>query len=115
MRPLRAWLSQALALILAVVVLSGCSIRMIDYTAISSKNVNIQFEKKGRLEAKDCVVTILGIPMGLPHIKEAVDKVLEQGNGEAMVDAVIYQEIWSILLVGQICYKVAGTVANIKR
>jgi len=72
-----------LLLFLGVTVLSGCATRS-DFTAISSKNVNlsnIQIDRsrlKGRTVGKDCQHIIILFPTGgPPTLDEALDNALE--------------------------------------
>ena len=98
--------------------LSGCSVRVADLTMVSTKNIdlsNTQLDaRKGqRQTGEDCRFNLLGlIPFGLPNMEEAVDKALEKGKGNVMVDEVTeYKNIWVIL--GFIsCINVEGTVLS---
>jgi len=95
--------------------LSGCSVRVVDFTVISTKNVNLStFEKGKRVTGEDCVVVIL-IPFGIPNMKEAIDQAIEKAGPEydALVDGVVYQLNHSFL-VGQQCFRVEGTPINTK-
>lgn len=92
-----------------VLVGAGCSTRVGDFTALSSKNVyckNVDVTKlpQQRVEGKD--ICFLGI--GADY-KDAVDRALEKGHGNMMIDAVFYIESWP-LFAG---YKVVGTVVNV--
>jgi len=89
---------------------SGCSTRVGDFTAISTKNVyahNIDLTKLPRqqgVEGSD--VRFL---FGTPNIKNAVDQALEKGGGNVMIDVVLYVES-GFLSSG---YRVRGTVINV--
>ena len=81
---------------------SSCSHRVLDFTLISSKNVDLSkgatFERgKSRVEGKDMIHVIIFIPMGTVHIKEALDKAIESTPGcVALLDGVIYTKFWWI-------------------
>jgi hypothetical protein len=99
----------ALVLTCLVFVVAGCSTRIGDFTALSSKNIyckNVDVTKlpQKRTEGKD--IRFLGL--GATY-KDAVDKALEAGNGNLMIDAAFYTE-WYVLWAG---YKVVGTVVNV--
>lgn len=92
---------------------TGCSQRVIDFTVISSKNVDMRFEEGGqgadRVEGKDEVVVFL-FPLGSPNLKEAVDKAIESaGPGyDALIDGVVTAYNHSFLF-GVFGYRVEGT------
>ncbi len=98
------------------VVFASCSHRLIDFTIISSKNVDLsqmaQF-KRGtqRVEGIDKVHIIIFIPTGTPNAKEALDKAIESVPGAvALVDGVITQKFWWIpYIYGQNYFVVEGT------
>ncbi len=95
--------------------LSGCSVRVVDFTVISTKNVNLPTSDKGkRVTGEDCVVVFI-IPFGAPNMKEAIDQTIENAGSEydALVDGVIYQLNHSFLF-GQQCFRVEGTPINTK-
>ena len=103
---------------LFTLVISGCSVRVADLTLVSTKNIDLsdtQLDaKKGqRQKAEDCRFVLLGIiPFGLPNMEEAVDKALEAGKGNVMVDEVTeYKNTWFVI-GGLACIVVEGTVLN---
>lgn len=88
----------------------GCSTRLADLTIVSTKNVYPKgidvsaLPKKQGVEAKD--VGFLGIGASL---SDAIDKVLERGQGNLMIDCVVY--FWEApLFYG---WKVRGTVVDV--
>jgi hypothetical protein len=93
-----------------IALLSGCTVRIVDFTAISTKNTNIKASKTGqRVSAEDCVPVIL-FPLGIPNMKEAIDRAIEKaGPGyDALTDGVVYS-VQQAFIFGRICYKVEGT------
>lgn len=105
------------ALLLTLLV-SGCSRRMIDFTVISSKNMQLQIPPEAmgeRVEGEDKVTwlfMVFGyIPLGTPNLKEAVDRAIESaGPGyDALIDGAIYRIADFYLLAIQSGYKVVGT------
>ena len=64
------------------------------------------------LKGEDCVVIFI-IPWGVPNLEKAVDQALQKGNGNVMVDQVSYSKIFSLVLIGQHCLEVEGTVLTI--
>jgi hypothetical protein len=94
---------------------TGCTIRIVDFTAISTKNVKLPTKAKGkRVTGEDCVPVFL-FPLGVPNMKEAIDEAIESAgeNYDALVDGVVYH-INQSFLVGRMCYKVEGTPINTK-
>lgn len=102
-------------LCLFVVVLSGCATRS-DFTAISSKNVNlseIQIDRsrlKGRAEGEDCQHIIILFPTsGQATLDEALDKALEPKRANLLLDAVVnWNSFYIPYIYGQTCWRVEG-------
>ena len=104
-------------LFLAALLLDGCSVRVADLTLVSTKNIDLSdtqldARKGTRQKGEDCRIALLGIPFGLPNLKEAVDKALEAGNGNVMVDEVTENKVTWFLIGHQECIVVEGTVLN---
>ncbi|MBL8012206.1 MAG: hypothetical protein JNN05_00015 [Candidatus Omnitrophica bacterium] len=103
-----------LPLILSIFVLTGCTVRLTDFTIISTKNIDLSkassFERgKTRVEGKDEVSIIIIIPTGVPSIKEAIDRAIESvPGGIALVDGVISMKQWWFIM-GSSSYVVEGT------
>ena len=109
----------ATTLFLLSLIVSGCSTRIADLTLVSTKNIdlmNTQLDSRQgrRQKGEDCKIVLLGIiPLGLPNLEEAVDKALEAGGGNIMVDQVTeFKETWFVVAT-QACMVVEGTVLNI--
>jgi hypothetical protein len=105
-----------LAFCLLVTILSSCSQRVLDFTLISSKNIDLSkaatFVKgKDRVEGKDMVHWIIFIPTGTVSIKEALDRAIESTPGcVALLDGVIYTKFWWIpYIYGKQSATVEGT------
>ena len=104
-----------LYLVLCVILTSGCATRS-DFTAISSKNVNlsnIQIDHsrlKGRTSGEDCTHIIIFIPTGgPPTLDEALDRALEPKQANLLLDAVVNWNYFYIpYIYGQHCWKVEG-------
>lgn len=85
----------AVSLAVLCSVTSGCNTRMLDFTIISSKNVNMPLppSAKGvaRVTGSDDVFAFI-IPFGVPNLKAAVDRAIESaGPGyDALIDGVLY-------------------------
>ena len=95
---------------------TSCTTRLTDFTVISTKNVPLGKDaanlKKGdtRVKGKDKIHVVLGIPIGTPNMKEAIDKAIEQNPGcVGLVDGVLKSTGWWALLYGQQGYIVEGT------
>ncbi len=96
--------------------LLGCSTRVADLTLVSTKNIdlsNAQLDvRQGkRVKGEDCAIILLGIlPLGTPSLETAIDRALEKGNGNVMVDQVTYFKWAYFILATQSCIEVEGTV-----
>lgn len=101
-------------------VLSGCTDRLGDFTMISTKNVDlsdaeVNLSKGRRATEDDCKPIVIIFPIGRPDLKEAVDSALEEGQGNLMVDLVVYSRWWYVPPVfGLRCMVAEGTVVDIK-
>ena len=105
-----------LALGLLVVFLSSCTTRIVDFTIISTKNLDLSkgatFQRgQSRVEGLDKVYVIVIFPTGTPNVKEAVDRAIESVPGAiALLDGVVTQEMWQIpLIYGETGFLVEGT------
>lgn len=108
--------SSIIVLSLTAFIFSSCSHRVLDFTLISSKNVDLTkgasfIRGKGRVEGKDMVHWIIIIPTGTVNIKEAVDRAIESTPGcVALLDGVIYTKFWWIpYIYGQQSATIEGT------
>ncbi len=92
-------------LALALSNLTACTVRVVDFTAISTKNVAVAGEQGPRIKGKDCGFFVA------PSMKEAIDDALEKaGPGyDMLVDGVVYQSNNFLL-----CYKIEGTPVKSK-
>jgi hypothetical protein len=96
---------------------SACTTRVADLTLISTKNidlgdVSIDVKKGQRFVGSDCAVWPLGIPFKIPTIETAVDRALEAGDGNLMVDQVTYQSQYTWIIASYVCIRAEGTVLD---
>jgi hypothetical protein len=104
-------------LVFASLLSSACSIRLGDFTALSTKSVSLNRVDLDTLPHTDNVTgedskwMILLFPIGFPHLETAVDEALEKGGGDVMTDAVLYSSGWWFL-VGKNTLKVKGSVVK---
>ena len=96
--------------------ITGCAHRMLDFTVISSKNMQLQIApnaKTSRAKGSNKVWWII-IPFSNPSLKEAVDRAIESAGPDydALVDGVIYRKSSWFFLVGSMAYEVVGTPIN---
>lgn len=96
--------------------ISSCSHRLTDFTVISTKNVPLgnkaaSLQKADeRVKGVDKAHTVLFLPLGIPNMKEAIDKAIAQYPGAiGLADGVVKCNNWHILLYGQNSYIVEGT------
>ena len=99
-----------------VLVAAGCTTRLTDFTAISTKNIDWSKAETyqratTRTTGKDTTYIIIIIPTGSPNMKEAIDRAIESVPGAvALVDGVLYHNSWYIpYIYGESSYVVEGT------
>ena len=97
----------------SLLVLDACSTRLGDFTVLSTKNVDVSGVKQGdRFTGEHCINTVLGFPLGEVNWKTAMDQALEKGKGDLMVDAVVSSKAWSVIVFGEMCIVMEGTVSR---
>ena len=103
------------AVVIAGLALSGCTTRIVDYTLLSTKNVDLSKAstfKRGanRVTGEDSMYIIIFIPTGsAPHLKTAVDRAIESVPGAiGLVDGVVSQRSW-YFIIGESAILVEGT------
>lgn len=101
-------------ILVGLVVLEGCTMRLGDFTVLSTKNVDVGVIKPGdRFAGEDCISLITPwIPLGEINWKNAMDRALEKGKGDVMIDAVVTYTGWTVILFGQQCVSIEGTVSQ---
>ena len=98
-----------------IFIFSSCTQRIVDFTIISTKNIDLSkaasFERsKKRNTGTDRVYWLISIPLGIPNMKEAIDRAIEQTPGSvALVDGVVYTKSMWFILCGFSEYIVEGT------
>ena len=118
---MRANTIRVASLILAgigLLVLEGCGYRIADFTATSTKNLNVPIntlEMGPRLSGEDCARRILFfIPLGhlMPDVKAATDEALEKNGSNFLLDTVWEYQKVNLLIYTSECIKVIGTTVK---
>ena len=102
------------SLLVLVVWSSGCSYRMGDFTALSSKNVPLQYDSSTSATGEACkLASFLFFYLGPPSLEDAIDQAI--GNrGNALVNQVTYSSQYTFILGTMLCFKVKGDVVTLK-
>lgn len=108
-------MNKPLLVLLLAVGISGCATRS-DFSAISSKNINVsnlELKKQdslGKVSGEDCKHIIIFIPTKLaPSIEEALDNALSVKGGNILLDATAkYHNFYIPYLYGQECWNISG-------
>ncbi len=97
--------------------LCGCVQRLVDFTIISTRNVEwsraAEFERSSkRVTGEHIEHIILIFPTGIPNMENAIEDAIDKvPGGVALIDGVLRQKSWYIpFLYGQSGYLVDGTV-----
>ncbi len=109
-------ITSAIMVVLVSTLLVPCTNRILDFTVVSSKNLDLtkgaSFVKgKSRVTGEDLAHWIIVIPTSEVNIKEALDRAIESTPGcVALLDGVIYEKFWYFPYVyGQQVVIVEGT------
>jgi hypothetical protein len=98
---------------LLLIAACGCTVRVVDFTVISTKNqvATAGYAEGPRTKGEDCV-TVVFVPFGTPNLKVAIDRAIEAaGPGfDVLVDGVVNSK--SAVVFGSNCYEVEGTPIN---
>ncbi|WP_417543672.1 hypothetical protein [Marinobacter sp.] len=98
--------------IAATVLASGCAHRVADLTVGSTKNYNINsasFLKGDRVIGEDIVAVVL-FPLGIPHVKTAVDDAIEKDRCAVGLTDLVITSLQQAFLVGRIGFRVEGNL-----
>ncbi len=118
MRTTRILVSAAAAA--ALLSQTGCAMRQGDMTIVSTRNVNLDrvdldsMPQVRQVTGETSRPIILFIPLGYPHLEDAIDDALDKGDGDVMTDAVIHTDGYWLLLFGENKIRVKGTVIDTK-
>jgi hypothetical protein len=106
---------KTLLLVAVAMSISACTHRIGDFTVGSTKNIDLKgtlhrVDETERLVGKDMKPTILFIPTGIPNMKEAMDRAIEQRVGAvALSNVTVEQEAWVIpFIYGETSFVVEG-------
>ena len=105
-------------LLAAILVFTGCSQRMLDFSIISTKNVMVPLSGKGeRTEGSSWSHWFLIIPVNFrmsPSLEDAVDEAIEVAGPEydALMDGVVYNKGYSYIVGWGSGFVVEGTPVN---
>ena len=104
-------------IVLGLLSICSCTQRLVDFTIISTKNVDLSragsFKRTAhRATGEDAKYIIVIIPTGVPSAKEAVDQAIESvSGGIALVDGVLTHKWFYIpYIFGENKYIVEGSV-----
>jgi hypothetical protein len=98
------------AALACVVLSSGCSRHVTDFTVLSTKDAIAESAPQGKkVSGEDCVPVIL-VHWGEPNLNQAIDRAIESaGPGyDTLVDGVVSRR-YEYFLFGQECWQVDGT------
>ena len=106
--------------ILGVILLSGCSTKLGNFTAASTQNVrnldySIENKTKQSVKGQSCIHQVLFVPVGHSddRLQRAMDSAISAGqnkglDGDLLVNVRISHRVWSVGLYGQNCIEVKG-------
>lgn len=105
-----------LALGLLALIMTSCSVRIASLHAIAVDGVGTErltaARLRGRGEGRACRWWVLGVPLGYPHIDDALRAALAGTRGIGLRNATVTSEHPVYGLVGRHCYRVRGEIAE---
>lgn len=104
-------MKKALAVVVGVIMLAGCSSRVADLTVASTKNYNLNsnnFIKGARVTAEDAAPVVL-FPLGIPNVKTAIDRAIEKNRCSVALSDVVVTQFNHSFLIGKFGFIVEGT------
>ena len=111
----------------ALLLMTGCSQRLGEFTVASTKNVanlkTTEATADKHTEGETCIHTVIIFPFGnfQNRIQEAMDDAIENAKekgieGDLLLNARIYRSSWYIpFIYGQDCIKVEGDLVKVKQ
>ncbi|WP_226052648.1 hypothetical protein [Dickeya chrysanthemi] len=105
-------MKKMLAVMLGLLLLSGCTIRVADLTVASTKNYNLnsaKFFKGKRVSAEDSYPVVI-FPLGIPNVKTAADRAIEKDRCAVGLTDVVVNQLNHSFLFGKIGLQVEGTL-----
>ncbi|MDD2840202.1 MAG: hypothetical protein PHY80_03700 [Rickettsiales bacterium] len=94
--------------------------RLGSFTVMSDKNIKTTKTNLNKapqiknISGEDSKLIILSFPLGTPKFENALDNLLEKGDGDIAVDVSSEFKSWYFLIVGQNKIVMKGTVINSK-
>jgi hypothetical protein len=99
----------------AAVLGTGCSARVGDFTALSTRNVKLAGKRAAsRVKGESCDKDILGFTYERKDMKKAVERALESAgaNYDALVDVTVDSTWFETIIYGSNCIVVEGTAVS---
>jgi len=120
--------AKGLILVAAIILITGCSTRLGQFTAASTMNVrnldySIEDQTAARTSGESCIHIFLAIiPIGDfdDRIQRAMDNAIQNGrnrglDGDLLVNTRIEVNAWTALIYGQNCVSVEGDLVSIDK
>jgi len=109
------------ALCVLLLVTGACSsVRVGDLTIASTRLANVDgvdldaLPTTRRVEGYDKRWVLVFIPLGVPHLQDAIDEALDIGRGDVITDVSIHRGGWWFV-IGQNWIKVTGDVVDTRQ
>jgi hypothetical protein len=104
------------ALVVLATIVAGCSVPIASLRAVSLEGVDAERLAAGRVrgpgQGRSCRWWVLGVPLGLPRVEEALSAAFGERPALGMRDATLRSEHPVYGLVGEHCYGIAGVVVE---
>jgi hypothetical protein len=99
-------------LVSSIIFLAGCTYRKFDFTVLTTEKINVTGLDRGRtVTGEDCAIFFL-LPWGFPDATTAMNRALDKGQGDFLVDVTIERKVYFWLVGTTQCEEVTGTIVR---
>jgi hypothetical protein len=111
-KDMKASLLPFIVCFLVVASLAGCTTRLVDFTVISSKNINMKHsqnfvEQSQRIVGTDMKPVII-FPLGIPSAKAALDDAIDSVPGCVALENGVLEQRFFVFIFGFVEFRATG-------
>lgn len=105
-------MKKMIAIMVCAAFLAGCTARVGDLTAVSTKTYNLNGGKlyKGKRVTSEDTYPVVLFPIGIPSVKTAIDHAIEQDKCAVALSDVVVTQLNHAFIFGKIGVRVEGNL-----